>query len=116
MLLKSRIIISFVHGALHNGFFYNDFFRLFIFAMEWSIIIRNYILHTFQSWMCIILPNSMLISYEFEHFYYWMPVFLGTGGLQETHMDTLKPFNSKSHTYIEYSEQNHRKIPMCAAL
>ena len=37
--------------------------------------------------------------------------FLCTGGLQETHMDALKPFNSKSvtHTYIGYSEQNHRK-------
>ena len=37
--------------------------------------------------------------------------FLCTGGLQETHMDALKPFESKlvTYTYIGYSEQNHHK-------
>ena len=120
MLLKSRIIISFVDGALSAQCrtmvsFYNDFVRLFIFAMEYD---HKYILHTFQSWMCISLPNSMLISYEFEHFYHWMLVFLCTGGHPETHMDALKPYNSKSviHTFIGYSEQNHRKRPLCVAL
>ena len=40
--------------------------------------------------------------------------FLGIRGLYKTHMDGLKPFNSKSvtYTYIGYSEHNSRGQPI----
>ena len=40
--------------------------------------------------------------------------FLGIRGLYKTHMDELKPFNSKSvtYTYIGYTEHNSRGQPI----
>ena len=40
--------------------------------------------------------------------------FLGIRGLYKTHMDGLKPFNSKSvtYTYIGYTEHNSRGQPI----
>ena len=40
--------------------------------------------------------------------------FLGIRGLYKTHMDGLKPFNSKSvtYTYIRYTEHNSRGQPI----
>ena len=40
--------------------------------------------------------------------------FLGIRGLYKTHMDGLKPFNSKlvTYTYIGYTEHNSRGQPI----
>ena len=44
--------------------------------------------------------------------------FLGIRGLYKTHMDELKPFNSKSvtYTYIGYTEHNSRGQPIVCRL
>ena len=44
--------------------------------------------------------------------------FLGIRGLYKTHMDELKPFNSKSvtYTYIGYTEHNSRGQPIVRRL
>ena len=44
--------------------------------------------------------------------------FLGIRGLYKTHMDGLKPFNSKSvtYTYIGYTEHNSRGQPIVGRL